>query len=144
MLKTYSPDHEEAKHAGEILARKLKHERLLELQKEARQLNLPRIKIEAIEFGWILNDDDGRAFIRDLAQNNNVNLFELTIIKKIVGFIWMHYKKVLRWAIVYPSRVNLILMIIYATWIHNEKYLENQIWGTYYCINLALIILLLI
>ena len=126
----------------DVVSNKLRAQRQLELQQEAKNLNLPRINIEAIEFGWIFNDYEGRNFIRNLAETNNVNLFELRIIRIIVKYTWFYYKKILRWALILPFAIFSVTMILYITWIHHQKYIENDKSGPYYVVNFIMIIIL--
>ena len=103
----------------------LKTEREIQNQKEAKEMNLPRINVEAIEFGWIHNTKEGVNFLKELAQSDSVEIFDLKIIRIIIIYLWSNYNKILNLLILYPFYAFLVLYILYATWIHKKKFEEN-------------------
>lgn len=121
----------------------LKQERRVLDQKEAKEYRLPRVNIEAIEFGWILNDNEGTRFLKELSKSEGTDLFDLRIIRLILLFLWEHYSKRLNLLLLLPSFIYLVLFVAYSTWIHNEKIGEDRKGGSYYVTNMVMVIFLL-
>ena len=121
----------------------LKQERRILDQKEAKLYHLPRVNIEAIEFGWILNDNEGTRFLKEISRSEGTELFELRIIRLILLFLWEHYSKRLNFLLLYPSFIYLILFVAYSTWIHEEKVVEDSKGSVFDVLNLVLGVLLL-
>jgi hypothetical protein len=113
-------------------------------QKEAKQQKLQRVNIEAIEFGWILNNNEGVKFLKNLSKTGTNEIFELRVIQLIVTYLWRHYNKIFKFYVLLPNSIFLVLFIIYCTWLHQAKTEEEGSWGTYYSLNFAAIIVLLV
>lgn len=82
---------EKLREANKII-HKLKNDRETKNQIEAKKQRLPRITVEAIEFGWIHNNKEGVAFLKNLAENDSTEIFDLKIIRIIIIYLWIQYK----------------------------------------------------
>jgi len=47
---------------------------------------MKRVEIKGIEFDWIFTEKEGKAFLKELSETDNMNLFSHDIIKDILRF----------------------------------------------------------
>lgn len=56
-------------------------------QKELeKQKDMKRVEIKGIEFDWIFTEKEGKSFLAELSETDNMNLFQHDIIKDIIRF----------------------------------------------------------
>ena len=54
-------------------------------QKELeKQKDMKRVEIKGIEFDWIFTEKEGKSFLTELSETDNMNLFSHDIIKDII------------------------------------------------------------
>lgn len=54
-------------------------------QKELeKQKDMKRVEIKGIEFDWIFTEKEGKSFLTELSETDNMNLFQHDIIKDII------------------------------------------------------------
>lgn len=54
-------------------------------QKELeKQKDMKRVEIKGIEFDWIFTEKEGKSFLAELSETDNMNLFSHDIIKDII------------------------------------------------------------
>lgn len=113
----------------------LRKNRDLKDQLEAKKKGLPRINVEAVEFGWVLDDNQGIEFLKGLSKTDSIDIFELRMIRTIINYLWKHYRRTLRFVILIPNFIFIVTYIVYVTWIHHEKEVEDSTWSSYYTVN---------
>ena len=84
--------------------------------------NLKRLNIRAIELDWILNNTDGVKFLKTLSESDSIELFDLTIIRQIITFLWSHYRKAVFKYNLIPYLLYMALYLVYVTYFHKMKY----------------------
>ena len=47
---------------------------------------MKRVEIKGIEFDWIFTEREGKSFLTELSETDNMNLFSYDIIKDIIWF----------------------------------------------------------
>ena len=52
-----------------------------------------RVEIYGIEFNWILNETEGKAFLKELSESDNLELFSIGVIKAIIAYMWSFYQR---------------------------------------------------
>ena len=116
----------------------------LKKQKEAKKQGLSRYDIQAIEFDWLFDDNYGKKFLVALATTDDIELFSLDIIQKIVMFLWKFYRRAIFFQVLLPFLVYFITFILYATWINEEKFNEDSKYSSYWNANIAMVAFLLV
>lgn len=48
--------------------------------------NMKRVEIKGIEFDWIFTDKEGKEFLTELSETDNMEIFNYDIIKDIIWF----------------------------------------------------------
>jgi len=119
-------------------------EKDLKKQREAKTKGLTRYEIQAIEFDWLFDDDNGKKFLIALAHTDDIEVFSVKIIQHIIFFLWSYYKMAIALWIMFPFILYFIMFIIYATFINNRKAVESDSNGNYHRTDLAFVIILLV
>ena len=47
---------------------------------------MKRVEIKGIEFDWIFTDREGKSFLDELSETENMDIFKYDIIKDIIWF----------------------------------------------------------
>lgn len=56
------------------------------VEKEIDNKNMKRVEIKGIEFDWIFTDREGKSFLDELSETENMDIFKYDIIKDIIWF----------------------------------------------------------
>lgn len=113
----------------------------IELLNERRKQK--RIDIQAIEFDWIFNNTEGRAFMNTLAYNKDIGLYSLSIVRYIIKFCWSYYRIYIVCYLLIPFLIYFALFIFYATYIHKRVVeTDHGPWEGFGCANSLSIIFL--
>ena len=86
------------------------------------QSSQKRLDIRAIEFDWIFNDTDGVRFLETLSETDSIELFDLTIIRHIINFLWSYFKFYVFMYSLIPYMFYMALFLVYVTYFHKMKY----------------------
>ena len=74
--------------------------------------------------GSLINKE-GVNFLRTLSESESVELFSLAIIKHIINFLWIHFRRYIFAYSLVPYISYMILFLLYATYFHKIKYDNN-------------------
>ena len=133
----------ENKDADKEKEKKKKTKEELEREKERRKQK--RLDIRAIEFDWIFSTGEGTDFLSTLAYTDNIELFSLKLVRYIIRFLWSYYRMAIVMYLFIPYLIYFTLFILYATWIHDKAFDNNDgKFEGYGLVNTIMIIVLLI
>ena len=76
------------------------------------------LEIRGIEFDWIFNNKEGKDFLKNLGKTDNLDLFENSLIKIIIDFLWKIWFRAIFWMVFIPFIFMMITYLIYVTEIH--------------------------
>ena len=74
--------------------------------------------------GSLINKE-GVNFLRTLSESESVELFSQAIIKHIINFLWIHFRRYIFAYSLVPYISYMILFLLYATYFHKIKYDNN-------------------
>ena len=91
-----------------------------------------RVEVKAIEFDWILKSHEGEEFLQRLSETDNLEYFQIDLIKNIIWFQWSYFLPRIIAALFIPFLAFFLLFILYTTWLINEKHEEEEDWGPWH------------
>lgn len=132
------------KEEKELKEKEKKLEKRRKINIELSKRDMKRYEIKAIEFDWLFNSTDGKAFLVALAKTQHIDIFSVPTIAAIITYLWDYYRKQIIYQVLIPFLAYFVVFLIYATWINHEKNLEGKDWndqdGDYFRTNTALFI----
>ena len=93
------------------------HEEIKPSEKKEKNslIEQSRVEVKAIEFDWIFYKKEGSKFLRFLATTENVNIFQIKLVKDLVLFQWQIMRISLLWRLFVPYFLFWCLFIFYST-----------------------------
>lgn len=88
------------------------------------------VTVTAIEFDWLLKEQEGEDFLQQLSDTDDLSFFEIDIVKFIIKFQWKRYLPRIALYLFLPFLIFFIAFLIFATWIINEMH-QNDYEGPY-------------
>jgi hypothetical protein len=97
------------------------------------------LTISAIEFDWIF-EKQGLEFITQLAESQELELFNVKIVRTILSFFWTYYqRKIIYWYMI-PMMILFTLFCLDSTLFHYKK-LDSPKWNDWYIVSFITMIL---
>ena len=100
-----------------------------------------RVEIRAIEFDWLFSQKEGEAFMKELSETSNIDLFSQQIIKYIVLYQWKYFKYYIILRIFVPFMAYFLLFLAYSTYTLHDKIQKDDTGSTEYIVNLVMIVI---
>lgn len=156
---SFKKDHGPGSNFSDIIAEKAritkektaleKKEEMLEKHRKKEQeklkKGLKRFSIQAVEFDWLFNEKEGKAFLYALSKTDDIEIFGLNIISTIVMFLWGYYRTQIVIQVLIPFLLYFIVFILYSTWIKNESDEEDKDFGSkYFDVHFAMLISIIV
>lgn len=104
---------------------------------EEEENTLKRLSIRGIEFDWIFHGNNADQFLKDLSVSDNINIFGQDIIRDIILFQWMYFKKVIIMKLFLPYGIYFIIFCVYTTWLIERQFNEADDDGVYHISSFA-------
>jgi len=95
---------------------------------------LKRVSLRAIEIDWIFKGDRASSFLKELSDTENLEIFNLDIIKDIILLQWKYFKIAIILKLFLPYLLYFAMFWVYATYLIERQYEENKT-GEYYDIT---------
>lgn len=83
------------------------------------------VKVEALEYHWLLMEPEGRLFVNELAKTNNIEVFGSKVLRYYIDFMWSKTKPLVLWKRFFPFLVHFVMFILYST-VTFQARLENK------------------
>jgi len=87
-----------------------------------KKANLKRVTLRAIELDWILKGERSTSFLKELSETDNMEVFELDIIKDIIMFQWKYFSRAIMLKLFIPFLIYFVLFCVYTTYILERQY----------------------
>lgn len=97
-----------------------------EKEKEIDNKNMKRVEIKGIEFDWIFTDKEGKNFLDELSETDNMDIFNHSIIKDIIWFQWSKIKPYIIYLQFVPFVLYFFSFLIYTIWSMKNKQQEVE------------------
>ena len=112
-------------------------------QRKIIRSELTKCSVQAIEFDWIFDENEGGKFLEALSSTKDIDIFSVEVVKNIILHMWELYGfEITKWIMI-PFIFYFTAYIIYATWIKKGKDDLNQIWRDYGTTDFVFCIILL-
>lgn len=105
---------------------------------EEEENTLKRVSIKGIEFDWIFHGKRAEKFLKDLSDSENINIFGQDIIRDIILFQWIYFKKVIIYKLFLSYGIYFILFCVYTTWLLERQFNESNTNGAYHISSYAI------
>ena len=87
-----------------------------------KKVNLKRVNLRAIELDWIFKGERSTSFLKELSETDNMEVFELDIIKDIIMFQWKYFSRAIMLKLFMPFMIYFVLFCVYTTYILERQY----------------------
>lgn len=78
---------------------------------ETKQTNYSRVKIEALDFDWIFQEENGKTFLEILTGLESSSIYSRKSIQILIQMLWSVYQPLILRKVIYPYILYVICFI---------------------------------